>query len=180
MMNRIASALLVIAIGTWCNACTGSTSPAGPSATGLVGLASQAVPPWGPETPPFNLEVILRSVGQSGFGHVTFRQPNDERLVIELDTWVRDLLPNTSYLLQRAADANPDGVCTSTSWLTLGKGAVPQAITTDDKGTGREELFRDVSAFPVGSTFDIHFRVIQQATSAVVLQSDCYQYAISQ
>jgi hypothetical protein len=30
--------------------------------------------PWGPETPSFNLEVILRG---EGFGLVKFRQPND-------------------------------------------------------------------------------------------------------
>jgi hypothetical protein len=64
--------------------------------------------------------------------------------------------------------------------LTLGKGSTPQAITTDDKGTGREELFRNLSAFPVGSTFDIHFRVLEQSTSTVVLTSGCYQFTISQ
>jgi hypothetical protein len=58
----------------------------------------QSEPPWGPETPNFNLQVIL---GGEGFGLVKFRQPNDDDLVIYLDVWVRDLEPNTSYLLQR-------------------------------------------------------------------------------
>jgi hypothetical protein len=71
-------------------------------------------------------------------------------------------------------------VCTSEAWLTLGKGTQPQAITTDENGTGREDLFRNVSAFPVGSTFDIHFRVIEQATSTIALRSGCYQFTISQ
>ena len=57
---------------------------------------SKASASWGPETPPFNLEVILR--GESGgFGLVKFRQPNDGQAIIYLDTWVRDLAPNTSY-----------------------------------------------------------------------------------
>jgi hypothetical protein len=132
---------------------------------------------WGPESPPFNLEVVLRG---DGFGLVRFRQPNDEELVIHLDTWVRGLEPNTSYVLQRAAEANPDGVCTSTAWLTLGKGLVPQAITTDARGTGRESLFRSVAAFGVGASFDIQFRVVNVATGAVVLSSSCYQYTITQ
>jgi hypothetical protein len=132
---------------------------------------------WGPETPNFNLEVILRG---EGFGLVKFRQPNDDALIIHLDTWVRDLAPNTSYLLQRAVDATVDDNCTSTAWLTLGKGSQPQSITTDASGTGREELFRSVAAFPVGSEFDIHFRVIEEATSNVVLTSECYQFTISQ
>lgn len=132
---------------------------------------------WGPETPPFNNEIILRG---DGFGHVKFRQPNDDAFIINLDTWVRDLEPNTAYVLQRATDRTVDGVCTGTNWLTLGKGSVPQAITTDDRGTGRESLFRDVSAFPVGTTFDITFRVVKVATTAVVLTSDCYEFTISQ
>jgi len=123
------------------------------------------------------LEVILRG---EGFGHVKFRQPNDGTFIINLDVWVRDLVPNTSYLLQRAVDSNVDDNCTSTSWLTLGKGLQPQSITTDNTGTGREELFRNVAAFPPGSEFDIHFRVIDEATGAVVLRSECYQFTISQ
>lgn len=132
---------------------------------------------WGPETPNFNLEVILRG---DGFGHVKFRQPNDDALIINLDTWVRGLEPNTAYVLQRAADTNLDGICSSTSWLTLGKGLVPQPIITDDRGTGQESLFRNVAALGVGATFDITFRVVNVETGAVVLTSDCYRYTISQ
>lgn len=132
---------------------------------------------WGPETPHFNLEVVLRG---DGFGLVKFRQPNDDALIIYLDTKVRGLEPNTAYVLQRAADTNLDGICSSTSWLTLGKGLVPQTITTDDRGTGEESLFRSVAALGVGATFDIAFRVVNVATSAVVLTSDCYRYTISQ
>ena len=129
------------------------------------------------ETPPFNLEVILRGEG-GGFGHVTFRQDVDSAKIITLDTWVRDLAPNHQYQLQRAVDTNIDGNCTGTSWLTLGKGLTPQTITTDDAGTGREELWRDVSAVASGSTFDIHFRVVDAVTHAVVLTSDCYKYIV--
>jgi hypothetical protein len=132
---------------------------------------------WGPETPNFNLEVILRG---DGFGLVKFRQPNDDALIIILDTKVRGLEPNTAYVLQRAADTNLDGICSSTSWLTLGKGLDPQTITTDDRGSGEESLFRSVAAVGVGATFDIAFRVVNVATSAVVLTSDCYRYTISQ
>jgi hypothetical protein len=78
------------------------------------------------------------------------------------------------------ADRNLDGICGTTGWLTLGKGLIPQTINTDDRGAGEENLFRDVSAFAVGTTFDIAFRVVNVATSAVVLTSDCYRYTISQ
>lgn len=156
-------------------ACTDATSPVSRALAGPAGSSAAAMA-WGPETPHFNLEVVLRG---DGFGLVKFRQPNDGEAVIHLDTWVRGLTPNTNYLLQRAVDTNIDGDCTSTSWLTLGKGLTPQAITTDDRGVGREALFRSVAAFPVGSRFDIHFRVIDEATSAVVLESGCYEFTIS-
>jgi hypothetical protein len=129
------------------------------------------------ETPPFNLEVILRGEGNS-FGHIKFRQDVDPSKIITLDTWVRDLEPNHQYLLQRAVDATVDGNCTSTTWLTLGKGLTPQSILTDDNGTGEEELWRDVSAVATGSKFDIHFQVIDAESMAVVLDSDCYQYVV--
>ena len=132
---------------------------------------------WGPETPNFNLEVILR--GATGFGHVKFRQPNDGDQIVYLDTWVRDLSPNHDYRLQRAVDTNLDGTCTSETWVTLGEGATPKAITTDDRGTGVAALWRSLAAFPVGMRFDIYFRVIDDVTQAVVLQSDCYEFTIS-
>ena len=133
----------------------------------------------GPETPPFNLEVILRDVGGGkGFGHVKFRQPNDGEKIVHLGTWVRDLAPNHSYTLQRAVDTSLDGECTSTAWLTLGKGNVSQAITTDGRGTGREDLFRSLAAAPTDSRFDIHFQLIDATSSAPVLRSDCYRFTV--
>ena len=131
------------------------------------------------ETPPFNIEAILRGEGNR-FGHIKFRQDNDVAKIIILDTWVRDLEPNHEYLLQRAVDAINvvDGNCTSTSWLTLGKGLTPQSILTDDTGTGKEELWRAVSAVPSGSKFDIHFQVIDAVSLVVVLNSDCYEYVV--
>jgi len=131
------------------------------------------------ETPPFNIEAILRGEGNR-FGHIKFRQDNDVAKIIILDTWVRDLEPNHEYLLQRAVDPINvvDGNCTSTSWLTLGKGLTPQSILTDDTGTGKVELWRDVSVVATGSKFDIHFQVIDAVSLAVVLDSDCYEYVV--
>jgi hypothetical protein len=102
--------------------------------------------------------------------------------IVNLDVWLRDLSPNHRYQLQRATDSNVNDDCTGTNWLTLGQGTDPTTttITTDDRGTGRANLFRDLAAIPLGAEFDIHFRVIDAATSAVVLQSACYQFRVSQ
>jgi hypothetical protein len=148
---------------------------------GAFAVAAEAGPPWGPETPNFNLEVILRpSADGGGFGHVKFRQPNDADKIVYLDVSVRNLAPNHSYYLQRATDTSVDDNCTGTNWLTLGRGLTPVAITTDTRGTGRAQLFRSLAALPAGMQFDIHFRVIDAATTAVVLESGCYQFTVSQ
>lgn len=152
-------------------ACSNDTS----TPTGLLAPSQSSL--RSSEKPHFNLDVVLRG---DGFGRVKFRQPKDDAFIINLDTKVRDLEPNTAYVLQRAADTNLDGICSSTAWLTLGKGLVPQTITTDRKGRGEESLFRDVAALGAGATFDITFRVVNVVTSAVVLTSDCYRYTIRQ
>lgn len=144
-----------------------SLAPAGSSSSDAVD-ASTAVPPR------FNLEAILRG---DGFGHVKLRQEQDPTQdILFMDVWVRDLLPNTSYSLQRAVDAPQDGICTGTNWLSMGQGTTPHPILTDDTGTGRAELWRAVPATAAGS--DIHFRVIQTATSIVALHSDCYKLLV--
>ena len=126
----------------------------------------------------FTFDVILANATAPGFGRVKFRQPDDPPKIVFLDASVRGLAPNHSYLLQRAVDVTLDGNCTSTAWLTLGKGLVPQAITTDSTGAGHEELFRDLSALATGAQFDIHFRLIDAETSAPVLTSGCYRFAV--
>src|SRR5206468_11123004 len=94
------------------NGCRGdATAP-----TGLLVPTQSRQSAWGPETPNFNLEVVLRG---DGFGLVKFRQPNDDALIVNLDIWVRDLEPNTVYVLQRAVDRTLDGVCPTVGWLPL-------------------------------------------------------------
>jgi hypothetical protein len=130
-----------------------------------------------------NLRVALAPPADgpaAAVGKLDFRQPEDEAKIVFLDIRVRHLLPDRSYYLERAVDTTIDGVCTGASWLRLGKGADPQAIDTDDVGAGRAELFRDLSALPTGMEFDIRFRVVDGATSGVVLQSGCYEFTVSE
>lgn len=155
-------------------ACSDSpVAPGVPPSSPITSTREQAL---GPEYPQFNLDVILH--GGLRIGYLKFRQPDDGQKIIHLDIQVANLEPNTSYVLQRAVDTNLDGNCTSTTWLTLGKGLQPQAILTNNAGKGKEELFRSVAAIPSGTTFDIHFRVINLQTSVVVLTSDCYRYTV--
>ena len=129
--------------------------------------------------PCYNLNVLLKDKGYE-FGFIKFRQDPDAAKIISLDTWVHHLAPNHEYKLQRAVDPinEVDGNCTSTSWLTLGSGLDPLSIITDAKGAGHAALWRDVTAIANGSSFDIHFQVIDAVSSAVVLTSGCYQYTV--
>lgn len=124
----------------------------------------------------YNLDVVLH--GGKSLGFIKFTQSDTK--IITLDTKVAHLMSNHEYLLQRAVDPVNvvDGNCTSTSWLTLGKGLTPQSIMTDADGNGEEQLWRDVSAVASGSKFDIHFQVIDATTLTVVLTSDCYWYQV--
>jgi len=126
---------------------------------------------------PYNLDVILNGAGNSE-GTIKFRQDPDPEKIVTLDTKVKHLEPNQEYLLQRAVDPIIDGNCTGTGWLTLGLGPTPQSIPTNGGGNGHEELWRDLSAVPSGTVFDIHFRVLDAANSAVVLTSGCYQFTV--
>src|SRR2546422_1125579 len=63
---------------------------AAPTALSVATGAADAV------KPNFNLEVILRAPdGGDGFGHVKFRQANDDPTIVDLGVWVRDLAQHT-------------------------------------------------------------------------------------
>jgi len=136
-----------------------------------VGIAAAAQ-----AEPGRNLEAILRPAAlgpEGGFGLVKFRQPRDEDKIVYLDVWVRNLEPNHTYSFQRATDMEVNDDCTAaTNWATLG------TVTTDDRGTGRAQLTRNLSAVAEGTEFDIHFRVLDGATA--VLESGCYQFTVRQ
>jgi len=136
---------------------------------------------WGHAQSPYNLEVILRPAAEGpdgSFGHVKFRE--DEDKIVHLGVWLRGLAPNHDYYLERATDTDVNGRCDGTNWLKLGQGTVPERITTDDRGTARASLWRDLSAVASGTQFDIDFRVAEADTSpgVVVLESGCYQFTV--
>ena len=130
--------------------------------------------------PLYDLNVSLRSVGKNtGTGFIKFLQDPDTARIITLDTWVVDLLPNHSYLLQRAVNPISDVTgCSSTAWLTLGEGLQPKSILTNSHGDGSANLWRDITAIARGSAFHIHFQIVDAGTLEPVLTSDCFDYTV--
>jgi hypothetical protein len=131
-----------------------------------------------------NFDAVLSPAAggpEDGSGKVGFRQPRDENKIVYLTIRLRDLLPHNAYYLERATDMEVNDDCTAaTNWIRLGAGLVSSAIATDNTGRGRALLFRDLAAVAEGAQFDIHFRVIDATTNAVVLVSDCNQFTVRQ
>lgn len=141
----------------------------------------KTAPDTEPFTPPFDINAVLQPPADNGSGatgYIKFRQDPDTARIISLETWVNALKPRHTYLLQRAVNPITDPDCSSTAWLTLGKGLVPQAIHTDAGGNGHEDLWRDVTTIARGTQFRIHFQIIDSATQTPVLTSDCEMYEV--
>ena len=184
MLRRSTSVALMIAASSAAACGTNAANPVGASAgvvrtsgSNSTAYVNASATGRGPETPPFNIEAVLRpsASDSNGFGLIKFRQPNDGLMRIFLDTWVRDLAPNSEYRLQRAVDTVLDGNCTSTAWLTLGMGTSPLTLATDDTGTARASFYRDLPSGLALQEFDIHFRIVTLGGSEV-LHSGCYQF----
>ena len=175
--------MFVIGLSVFVSSCTDRgqslTAPSAVSNGNSMAPGALAPRTWATTSaadPPFQIQATLRG---DGFGLLKFRQEkNAAENIIDLDVWVRDLASNSSYSLQRATDTALDDMCTGSNWLTLGEGLTPMSIHTDNTGTGRAALWRDVSSIAAGTAFDIHFRVIDNSTTNVALQSDCYRFVI--
>ena len=155
------------------------------AALAVIGTAAAPVVSAAPASERNFAAVLVPVAGgpANGFGVLLFRQPQDGAKIVFLDIFVLNLAPNHSYFLQRATDRQVDGDCRGTNWLTLGRPG-PEPIVTNDFGFGVAHLFRNLSAFPTGDRFDIHFRVIDAATAnsptpTVVLKSSCHQFTVA-
>jgi len=129
----------------------------------------------------YDLDVTLYGTGKDlgANGFIKFRQDPDTARIINLETWVSNLQPDHSYLLQRATNPIADSTgCSSTAWLTLGNLLQPEAIHTDGHGNGHADLSRAVTAIARGTAFHIHFQVVDSITLTPVLTSTCFDFTV--
>ena len=111
----------------------------------------------------------LTAISGEGAGHVlvtpTAQNKDSFTFAMLLEVNVRDMLPNSTFTVERAIDFIPDGVCTGTTSLTNGP------ITTSEGGAGAAHFSLAKGApFLEGVRFDVVFRVIGNGTE---LRSDC-------
>jgi hypothetical protein len=130
----------------------------------------------------YNFDATLFGGGEKGVfksGLIKFRQNPDTARIATLDTYVINLEPDHSYLLQRAVNPIADTTgCSSTTWLTLGLGPQPHAIHTNSVGAGHAELWRALTAVARGTSFHIHFQIVDSITLEPVLMSDCHDFSV--
>src|SRR5215471_8196164 len=109
----------------------------------------------------------LTTISGQGSGHVEVSPTGKDKpfFAVEVQVNVKDMLPDSTFTVQRTLDFTPDGVCTGTTWLTNGP------ITTSDNGAGAQHFEVERGApFVSGVRFDVEFRVIGNGAE---LRSDC-------
>jgi hypothetical protein len=114
----------------------------------------------------------LTAISGQGSGHVLVSPTARDRPTfdVQVEVNVRDMLPSSTFTVQRRVDLVPDGVCTSTTWLTNGP------ITTSTGGAGAQHFEVERGApFVTGVSFDVQFRVIGNGAE---LRSDCFTVTV--
>jgi hypothetical protein len=122
------------------------------------------------------LDTWARWFGDGPFGVIKIPVPADGDTTVSLRTKLRNLAPNTGYLVQWAADTIPNRACSDTSWVTVSPIAGLQVITVDSNGNARQTLTENVPAIPAAFTVEVHFRVVDSATKGVTLVSRCHSF----
>jgi hypothetical protein len=137
---------------------------------GVAGLLAGAFVAFAQAEPRTQSE--LTAVSGQGTGHVLVSPTAKNRPTfdVQVEVNVRDMLPNSTFTVERRADLNPDGICTSPTWLTNGP------ITTSEGGAGAQHFEVERGApFVSGVRFDVQFHVIGNGTELV---SDCFAVTV--
>ncbi len=95
------------------------------------------------------LQSDLTAISGQGAGHVLVSPTAKDRptFAVEVEVNVQDMLPNSTFTVERRVDLTPDGVCTSATWLTNGP------ITTSDGGARRSsQASASTSSFTSSAT----------------------------
>jgi hypothetical protein len=115
------------------------------------------------------LQSTLTAVTGQGTGHVLVAPTAEDQgtFAVQVTANIHGATPNTTFAVARAADLNPDGVCTeATGWLPLGD------LTTSPGGAGAAhfEVHRG-APFLSGVRFDVVFRAV--GSDGTELRSEC-------
>jgi hypothetical protein len=128
----------------------------------VLGLTAAGAEPTG-------AQAALTAVSGTGSGMVLIAPTAEDHgtFAVQITVNVHDASPNMTYIVSRAVDLNPDGVCTLASgWLTNG----PLDTSAAGAGAAHFEVHRG-APFVSGVRFDVEFRVLGADGSE--LRSEC-------
>jgi hypothetical protein len=127
------------------------------------------LPPSAAAAEPAGAQAALTAVSGTGSGLVLIAPTAEDQgtFAVQITVNVRDASPNMAYTVSRAADLNPDGVCTLASgWLVNG----PLDTSPAGAGAAHFEVHRG-APFVSGARFDVEFRVLGNDGSELL--SEC-------
>jgi len=115
---------------------------------------------------------LIATTGQgAGRAIVSPTAADQGTFAAEITVNIHDAAPNTTFILVRAPDRVPDGICTG-AYLPFG-----ETLTTSDGGAGATHFFFERGApFVSGTQFDVTFRAI--GSDGTILQGDCMTVTI--
>ena len=112
----------------------------------------------------------LTAIAGEGSGRVIVSPTAEDHgtFAAEITINIQGAAPNTTFLVRRAPDLNPNGICTGSFIPFAGK-----TLTTSEGGAGAAHFFFERGApFVSGTRFNVVFQVYSD-DGTTVLQSDC-------
>src|SRR5262245_8091307 len=112
----------------------------------------------------------LTAIAGEGSGRVVVSPTAEDHgsFAAEITINIHGAAPNTTFLVRRAPDLNPNGICTGSFIPFAG-----ETLITSEGGAGAMHFFFERGApFVSGTRFNVLFQVYT-ADGATVLQSDC-------
>lgn len=135
----------------------------------LAGLVGLLLLPTTAAASPDGAQAALTAVSGSGSGLVLIAPTAEDHgtFAVEVTVNIHDASPNMTYIVSRAVDLTPDGVCTLASgWLVNG----PLDTSNAGAGAAHFEVHRG-APFVSGTRFDVEFRVLGNDGSELL--SEC-------
>ena len=149
--------------------------------------------------PPGTHQSLLAAVTGSGRGGVSVTPTAipQRTMMVGINVLVVDARPNTTYIVQRAADVNrlpgADGICQralslppwspndppAPTFSTFPLGTGSATFTTAASGTGSLSFEYQSEMIAAGTTFDVMFRVVDSETAPTTeLRSGCFMVTV--
>jgi hypothetical protein len=118
----------------------------------------------------------LSAIAGQGHGEISVSPTGEDQgtFAAQITVNVYSARPNTRFIVTRAPDSDPDGVCTNTAYL---QPPFPgTTFTTSPGGAGATHFDVHFSDTPSDSRFDVRFHIV--GDDGTTLESQCLTVAV--